>query len=119
MFKTSISLRDGTQTENTTPDQSVPRSKGNEGILPIRQNWSLVIKCSLASYPRHPFEGILPFSRKYSQHIISPANGVEYKIEGWLKRNLYYITGLGSKIWNKFFKVFIVWLVQFLKKKMQ
>ena len=47
---------DVTLTDTTTPSKSGPRSKCHEGVLytpPNLENWSLTIKCSSVSYPRH------------------------------------------------------------------
>ena len=74
IFNRSIWLIEVTQTGTTIPDQN----NGHEGMNPHSQslqNWSLTIRCSLVSYPKHPFlGGVLPFYRGYSQHILSPVN---------------------------------------------
>ena len=55
-YSISIWPMNGTWTSTTTPDQSEPRSNGNERgtpYFPELQNWNLTTWCSLLSYPWH------------------------------------------------------------------
>ena len=76
LFNRSICTTDETQTDINTLGQSGPGNNVSEWFLHIPYIWSLTIKCSLVSYPGHPFWGeqVVILCKEYSQCILSPAN---------------------------------------------
>ena len=75
-LNSSIRPMDGTLTGTTTPGQSGHRSNDNKGALHILQDWSLTIRCSLVSYPRHSVGGekvFLPLCRDAVSIFYSPS----------------------------------------------